>query len=127
MIEKFSDNVALIHRKLTLSYLAAFLIIALLTMVMSFFIITANADNQKSAEIINIAGRQRMLSQKTGWLAMEYTMATPQDRPAIRLKLTQATTLMMDSHQYLRGDINYGVGGDAMSTTIQDYYQGQHR
>ena len=124
MIEKPSDNVDVVYKRLTLAYVSALVIIAILTIVMNLFLAAVNQNNQKSAEIINIAGRQRMLSQKTGWLAMEYVQARPEDRIPLRQKLNQATALMIDSHEYLRGDVHLGFGGDPLGMTIQEQYHG---
>jgi diguanylate cyclase (GGDEF)-like protein len=65
------------ERSLTASYLAALGLIALLTVVSHATLDRVLAEHEGSASVINISGRQRMLSQRIASLAAQYRLGSP--------------------------------------------------
>ena len=69
-----------IERRLTVGYLFALSMVALLTLT-SHFVLTAVLKTQDgSAAVINVSGRQRMLSQRIASLAAQYALRDPEVR-----------------------------------------------
>ncbi len=64
------------ERKLTASYLAALGLVALLTILSHVTLDKVMAEHEGSAAIINISGRQRMLSQRIASLAAQYRLGS---------------------------------------------------
>jgi diguanylate cyclase (GGDEF)-like protein len=77
------DVVPLSARRLTGSYLAALLIIAGLTIASHLALAYVLQHNKGAAAIIDISGRQRMLSQRIASLAAEYRLGDQTARPAL--------------------------------------------
>ncbi len=73
-------------RKLTAYYMAALLVIAGLSAASHVILARVIHQNDGSAAIINLSGRQRMLSQRIASLAAQYRLGDPTAQPA----LTQA-------------------------------------
>ncbi len=65
------------ERRLTLGYMAALGLIALLTVASYFTLNRVLVEHEGSAEIVNISGRQRMLSQRIASLAAQYRLGSP--------------------------------------------------
>ncbi len=65
------------ERRLTIGYLAALGLVALLTVASHLTLNRVLAEHEGSAEIVNISGRQRMLSQRIASLAAQYKMGSP--------------------------------------------------
>ncbi len=65
------------ERRLTIGYLAALGLVALLTVASHVTLNRVLAEHQGSAEIVNVSGRQRMLSQRIASLAAQYKMGSP--------------------------------------------------
>lgn len=126
MNNRLPDHAETVYRRLTLAYVAALVIIASLTISMGFFLVRANQDNQKSAEIVNMAGRQRMLTVDIAWLALQYTRADDTSRANLRNRMERVISLLNDSNQYLSNEIKTGIGGDPMGELLIDQYQGSY-
>lgn len=96
---------------MTRNYLTALIIIAVLS-ILAFIILRAVINSEKaSAALINISGRQRMLSQRIALYSFELISAdTAAKRGNIRRKLLQSTNLMARSNQGLiKGDNSLGL------------------
>jgi len=93
-------------RRYRLRYVLALSLIACLT-IAAFVANQFMIDNQRSdGTRINIAGRQRMLSQRTALFAAQIALARdPGERLETRARLTQLTDLFERSHEaLLEGD-----------------------
>lgn len=85
---------------LTLNYLFALSIIAILTIASHFILEQAINTNHNSAALINISGRQRMLSQRIVSMAAQYELG---DRSALA-EIKQAIDKFENSHYMLSVD-----------------------
>lgn len=86
----------------TASYVLALLLIAAMSITIHFVLEFAIKEQQSSALVVNMAGRQRMLSQRISRYAEE--LQHTEDGARIRqinAELTAALTLMRDAHQIL--------------------------
>ena len=82
------------------AYVSALSLLALLSLA-SFLI--ANTSLKTNETVVNVSGRQRMLSQRSALLAQQ--LATTNDaeqRARLRLELTETASLMGASHERLR-------------------------
>lgn len=122
MFDPTNDPSENLPYRLTLSYISALVIIATLTIFMGFFLFRANQDNQRAIDLINMAGRQRMLVQKTGWMALEYVHADATTEADIRTRIDRTLNLVRDNHDYLASQIAPGFGGDPMGSLLLDQY-----
>ncbi|TQV71025.1 response regulator [Aliikangiella marina] len=84
-------------------YIAAIALVAILVAVSTYFLQQLIATKAEDASIVNLAGRQRMLSQMVSRLAIEHQKyllnAQPNAQVAEQLKFSAA--LMLSSHQQL--------------------------
>lgn len=98
---------------LRVRYIVALLLIAILTLVSQAVIQVSIADQEHDSRIVNIAGRQRMLSQKitkTCYYIAEAESA--EAREGYRNQLEEALGLWQRSHAGLqRGDPEFGLPG----------------
>lgn len=76
-------------RVLTASYLVALVIIAALSIASHFLLYQSLRSNEGSAEVINITGRQRMLSQRIAGLALQWREGDRTAQGALQLALAQ--------------------------------------
>lgn len=72
-----------IERRLTIGYICALTIVALFTIVSHFVLVGVLKTQDGSAAVINMSGRQRMLSQRIASLAAQYTLGDVQVRPQL--------------------------------------------
>jgi nitrate/nitrite-specific signal transduction histidine kinase len=101
-------------RKLTLLYVSALASIAAMAVVGQILIQSMLAQQKHDAHIVNIAGRQRMLSQKLSKnaLALE-SPSDPLDRDARRKELSEVIKLWERSHLGLQlGDDKLELPGE---------------
>ncbi|MFV1966630.1 MAG: ATP-binding protein [Pirellulaceae bacterium] len=106
-------------RKVTVSptntaFLAALGVLTVL-IVVNFLVLNARVRSQESvAAVVNVSGRQRMLSQRTALLAQDLVLAEdPMERAGIRRDLLAAISLFNRSHRGLtQGDPQMGLPGD---------------
>jgi diguanylate cyclase (GGDEF)-like protein len=111
-------------------YIVALSLIALLTIVSQWVIQYSLADQEYDSRVVNIAGRQRMLSQKitkTGLYLRE--AQTDDERRAVREQLREALALWQQSHLGLQdGDSSLGLPGhsspeiSALFRNVQPHY-----
>jgi len=78
-----------IARRLTIGYLAALSIVALLTIVSHLTLQHALRTDTGSAAVVNMSGRQRMLSQRIASLAAQYAMGDSGARASLTVALAQ--------------------------------------
>lgn len=80
-------------------------------------------NDKTNARIVNIAGRQRMLSQQICKLAMQIAFVDPSLQPNFVEKLRAAQTLWRQSHNALQfGDATLGIPEGKNSRQIQEMF-----
>ncbi len=90
------------QRNLTGRYLLALGVIALLSVTTFVFLRAAIAEQATSAAEVNVAGRQRMLSQRISRFALLYVTSTdPQEQESLKQTMTKDIALFEESHQGL--------------------------
>jgi len=114
-----------IARSLTLRYVIALALVATLSTAAWLSLRLVISTQQSSAAVINVSGRQRMLSQRIALFSNLLVAAPMAERPAIRKKLGEAVDLMAASHAaLLHGNREMGLS-DAMSAPVRTlYYEG---
>lgn len=119
MVGGHNQGEANLARRLTLAYVVALSLIALLSGAIHLLLDRVILENGDSASVINVAGRQRMLSQRIGLYALMYSQ-DPQDQT--RVVLIDAIALMEKSHSaILFGDLSMGLTG-VMSPAARALY-----
>ncbi|HTZ00503.1 MAG TPA: ATP-binding protein [Rhodocyclaceae bacterium] len=100
-------------RHLRRRYVTALSVIALLTLVSQFVVQLTVADQGHDSRIVNIAGRQRMLSQKiTKTIFYLANARNPEQGQDFRRQLEEALSLWQRSHAGLQhGDPELGLPG----------------
>ncbi len=82
-------------------YIGSLLFVAFIT-IGSTIILNDIAEEQESAgQVINVSGKQRMLSQRTALFANELVIVSKEERPAIHQLLEEMTNEMEASHRDL--------------------------
>ncbi|NEO27328.1 MAG: histidine kinase, partial [Kamptonema sp. SIO4C4] len=81
------------------------------------------AIRTSNAAVINISGRQRMLSQRTAFFALRFvTAATTEEREPLRQGLAETLNLLEQSHNALiHGDEILNISG-VLSPQMQNIY-----
>ncbi len=103
-------------RLFTVTYCGALLLIGSLTVGLHFFQVQIVESQKRNAEIINVAGRQRMLSQKVALHYQNYVAENDADRQVEHYRsFEEAVTVMRDSHGALT------VGLFSLSPTDPSY------
>jgi diguanylate cyclase (GGDEF)-like protein/PAS domain S-box-containing protein len=99
-----------VARALTWRYVIALSLVALLSTAAWLSLHLVISEQNSTAAVVNVSGRQRMLSQRTA-LFSNLLVNTPRaERSVIRSKLSDAIQLMEHSHHGLtRGDIEMGL------------------
>ncbi len=110
-------------RALTASYLIALLVIAGLSIATHAMLDFGLRSDEGSAAIINITGRQRMLSQRIAALAAEYRLGDPTARADLQTAITQFET----AHASLVADIQaVPKGSDSADRLMALYFGPSH-
>ena len=91
----------LIARSLTWRYLIALTLVAMLTTAAWLSLYLVISEQKSTAAVVNISGRQRMLSQRTALFSTLLVNAPPEKRLVIRSQLQEAAQLMQRSHRGL--------------------------
>ncbi|MEW4455898.1 ATP-binding protein [Bremerella sp. JC817] len=109
--------------RLTILYVLALSAVALLTIAGQVLIQHSLERQLSDSTVINIAGRQRMLSQKITKLALQlHTTENPFERSADRRELRDALELWESSHLGLQnGDLKLGLPGSNSDVITQLY------
>lgn len=114
-VEANSDRV--IARRLTMAYVCGLLLIGFLTAGVHFVLDHVILEQRDAATIINVAGRQRMLSQRIALL----TGAVRNGDEDARAPLMDAIALMERSQNALINGGDLGIV-HRLSPTLRDYY-----
>jgi diguanylate cyclase (GGDEF)-like protein len=112
----------LIARSLTWRYIVSLTLIAMLATSAWLSLHLVISEQQSTTVMVNVSGRQRMLSQHTALFATLLAKAPRQERAAIRTQLAKATDLMRVSHHGLtRGSAEMGLP-PTMSDSVRAMY-----
>jgi len=114
------DSNRLLFRRLHFSYGAALVLIASLAIAVHFLLDDVITQQGDSATIVNIAGRQRMLSQRIALLSGDLLRGDE----AAREPLKQAARLMARSQNALEHGGDLGISNHLSPTAIAYYFGG---
>lgn len=99
-----------VARALTWRYAIALSLVAMLSTAAWLSLHLVIAEQKSTAAVVNVSGRQRMLSQRTALFSNLLVHAPKAERAEIRAKLTDAIELMERSHHALtHGDSELGL------------------
>jgi diguanylate cyclase (GGDEF)-like protein len=110
-------------RALTASYLIALLVIAGLSIATHAMLDFGLRCDEGSAAIINVTGRQRMLSQRIAALAAEYRLGDPTARDALHTAIATFET----AHDSLVSTLSAAPKDDGGANQLQVLYFGSPR
>ncbi|MDP2143479.1 MAG: EAL domain-containing protein [Gallionella sp.] len=114
-----------VARSLTWRYVIALSLVATLSTAAWLSLDLVITEQQSTAAVVNVSGRQRMLSQRTALFSNLLAHARKTERPAIRGKLQEAINLMDVSHQGLtHGNKSMGLPGIMSPTVHAMYFEG---
>lgn len=117
-----SESDAALARSLTWRYVIALALVAMLSTAAWLSLHMVITEQKSTAAVVNVSGRQRMLSQRTALFSNLLIHAEASARPALRAKLVDATDLMARSHNGLiRGDAAMGLPSN-MSVAVRELY-----
>lgn len=109
-----------VHRRLKRLYVTALGTIALLTIACQIIVQNALGEQEQDAKLINVAGRQRMLSQKiTKDALLLFVCESPQKANAIKAELSTSLTQWSKTQNSLRKDEFAGQGSGKNSAAVQ--------
>ncbi|MEP2024507.1 MAG: type IV pili methyl-accepting chemotaxis transducer N-terminal domain-containing protein [Reichenbachiella sp.] len=119
-------------KKLTIQYLMFLGVLTLAIVASQILIQRTISDSKTDSRIINISGRQRMLSQKISKAALKLPLSKSKEEfNRTKSELTDAARLWNDSHQALKfgnerldvSEMNESVFLERLFTQIQPYFQ----
>lgn len=109
-----------IERRLTIGYVCALALVALLTIASHFILMGVLRAQDGSAAVINISGRQRMLSQRIASLAAQYEMG----EGGARADLQVAVDRFARQHDILvHGDAKLNIPAATMPALRAVYFE----
>jgi diguanylate cyclase (GGDEF)-like protein len=115
----FSRWTLIARGALKLGYPMALLIVAVLCFVAYLLLNSALENNAKTGQLVNVAGRQRMLSQRIALHALRLRAANPTERATIQQTLLETIDEFQTAHEaLLRGDNRFGP----LSDTVRNLY-----
>ena len=103
---------------LTVSYLSALSIVAGLSIACHWIMARELRITETTASVINLAGRQRMLSQRIAGMAAEYRLGVP----GARQELLDSAAAFSAEHQHLISLAQTGQVGDLETADFQRMY-----
>ena len=119
-------------KKLTIQYLIFLGVLTLAIVASQILIQSTISDSRTDSRIINISGRQRMLSQKISKAALKLPLSKSKEEfNRTKSELNDASLLWKDSHQALKfgndqldvSDMNESVFLERLFIQIQPYYK----
>ncbi len=114
-----------VARAMTLRYAVALVLVAMLSTAAWFSLHLVISEQKSTAAIVNVSGRQRMLSQRTALFSVLLVNAPQADRSRLRGKLQEAIDLMERSHRGLtHGDREIGLPPTMSLATHALYFDG---
>ncbi len=124
--DRTTESDAAVARALTWRYAIALVLVAMLSSAAWLSLHMVIAEQKSTAAVVNVSGRQRMLSQRTAFFANMLIHADTAARPALRAKLMEATDLMARSHNGLtHGDADMGLPGSMSDAVRRLYFEGE--
>jgi signal transduction histidine kinase/DNA-binding response OmpR family regulator len=100
-------------RRLTILYIVALSTVALLTIGAQVLVQWQLESSQTDSRVINIAGRQRMLSQRLAKSSLQLEADSEENDPAVRQEMASALEEWQSNHNGLQhGDRSNGLEGD---------------
>ncbi|MBM4208778.1 MAG: diguanylate cyclase, partial [Gammaproteobacteria bacterium] len=112
---------------LTWRYAIALLLIATLSTAAWLSLHLVISEQKSTAAVVNVSGRQRMLSQRTALFSNLLVHAADTERGVIRQKLNDAIQLMQRSHHGLvNGDVEMGLPADMSPKVRSMYFEGDN-
>lgn len=106
---------------LTVSYIVALALLAGMSLGAHYVVKRVIYEQKESARTINVAGRQRMLSQRT---TLFLTDLVDHNSPHALINLTQSLKLFEKSHKALTvGDEDIGLSGEVPEALFKIYYK----
>ena len=109
------------ERRLTIGYLAALGLVAMLTLASHVTLNRVLAEHEGSAEIVNVSGRQRMLSQRIASLAAQYKLGSPTAKADLLATVSQFESA---HHKLLAETTAAGQPGRSAATFRNIYFGG---
>lgn len=111
-----------VARALTWRYVLALSLVASLSTAAWLSLHLVISEQKNTAAVVNVSGRQRMLSQRTALFSNLLANTSEAERASVRGKLKEAIQLMERSHRGLtHGDEEMGLPS-AMSPTVHAMY-----
>jgi diguanylate cyclase (GGDEF)-like protein len=108
-------------KTLTRYYAVALLIVATLSVVCHVVLAGELHLGESSAALINLSGRQRMLSQRIASMAAQYKLG----EPGARQELETATDNFERGHEHLLADLNSGGASETETASLQAIYRSE--
>lgn len=123
-----SDNLSSdlnVARALTWRYVIALALVATLSTAAWLSLHLVISEQKSTAAVVNVSGRQRMLSQRTALFSNLLVNVPVSERPRVRQLLGNAIDLMEVSHQGLtKGNQSMGLPATMSSTVRGMYFEG---
>lgn len=114
-----------IARSLTWRYAVALALVASLSTAAWYSLRLVIAGQESTAAVVNVSGRQRMLSQRTALLAKMMATAPPAQRAGLHQQLQDAINLLALSHKGLtEGSADMGLPATMSDEVRAMYYAG---
>ena len=122
-LQRNETNISSLTKGVWLRSLTGLLLIAILSTTTFFILHSVLSINQSSGTIVNVSGRQRMLSQRGALFSLKLITTTDtEERKELRGKLKDVADLMLKSHDGLtKGSLELGLP-DKLSTDMQHLY-----
>ena len=116
-----------IAQALTWRYVLALSLVAALTTAAWYSLKLVISEQESTAAVVNISGRQRMLSQRTALFANLLVTAHANERASIRTKLEESIELMAISHHgLLYGNKVMGLPSSMSPAVRAMYFEGDY-